>query len=428
MPATRVIILGSTGSIGTQSVQVIEHLNALAAQHSTIGQTGSPHPTFRVVGLAAGSQADLVLAQAARLGVADIALASAAPSLAAPGLRVRVGADSACQLLREVPCDLVIAAIDGLAGLASTLVAAELGRRIALANKESLVAGGQLITDTCRRTGATLLPVDSEHSAIWQALLGLSPDRTAMLPPCHLPASVRTVWLTASGGPFRTRTLADVYDAPPSEALRHPTWAMGAKVTLDSATMVNKAFEMIEAHWLFGLSPERLGVLIHPQSVIHSIVELADGAQLAQLGSPDMRVPIQFALTHPHHLAGPARTLDWATTPRLDFTLADETRFEALALARRVMHLGGTAGAIFSAATQALSEAYRASDTSASPRVRFGQLVSIAGEALAAVPITDIRSLEDIQAASMLASEFVLRTARAADAHRPGDRIRSSHA
>jgi 1-deoxy-D-xylulose-5-phosphate reductoisomerase len=421
MPATRVIILGSTGSIGTQSVQVIEHLHAAGAARGG--------PTFRVVGLAAGSQADAVFAQAARLGVADIALASAAPNLTTPGgLRLRVGADSACQLLREVPCDLVIAAIDGLAGLASTLVAAELGRRIALANKESLVAGGQLITETCRRTGATLLPVDSEHSAIWQALLGVAGDHGRILPPCTLPASVSTIWLTASGGPFRTRTLAEVFDAPPSEALRHPTWAMGAKVTLDSATMVNKAFEMIEAHWLFGLSSERLGVLIHPQSVIHSIVELADGAQLAQLGSPDMRVPIQFALTHPHHVAGPARTLDWATTPRLDFAIADETRFEALALARRVMHLGGTAGAIFSAATQTLSELYRTHASDATPRVRFGQLVSIAGEALATLPITDARTLQDIQAASAAASDFVLRTAHAADVPRAGDRTRSGHA
>lgn len=424
----RVIILGSTGSIGTQSLEVIASLNALADRDASL-------PRYRVVGLAAGSR-DLQLAEQARAwGVGDVALVAPpdgqAKALLA-GARIRTGeaGTGAEQLIREVPCDIVVAAIDGGAGIRATLAAAELGRHIALANKESLVAAGELITSTCQRTGATLLPVDSEHSAIWQALIGLRQAPTASLtPPLALAAEVTKVWLTASGGPFRTLSLAEIQNAPRERALKHPTWNMGEKVTLDSATLTNKAFEMIEAHWLFGLSSDRLGVLIHPQSVVHSVVELSSGAQLAQLGSPDMRVPIQFALTHPSHRSGPARGLDWSATSRLDFTIADEERFEAIALARRVISRGGTSGAIFNAASEQLSRLYRAGAPAGSHgHVAFGQLVSIAARAVDTLPITEARTLEQIEAASAAATEFVRHVVGVAPNPPIRGHARSSHA
>lgn len=424
----RVIILGSTGSIGTQSLEVLASLNALAERDASL-------PRYRVVGLAAGSRDVQLAEQAKAWGVRDVALVSppqaqARALLDGANIRTGAGGSSAEQLVREVPCDIVIAAIDGGAGIRATLAAAELGRHIALANKESLVAAGELITTTCQRTGATLLPVDSEHSAIWQALIGLRQPPTASLtPPLTLASDVTKVWLTASGGPFRTLSLADIQNAPREKALKHPTWNMGEKVTLDSATLTNKAFEMIEAHWLFGLSSDRLGVLIHPQSVVHSIVELASGAQLAQLGSPDMRVPIQFALTHPHHRAGPAKGLDWATTSRLDFTIADEQRFEAIALARRVITRGGTSGAIFNAASEQLSRLYRAGAPAGSPgHVTFGQLVSIAAQAVDSIPITPAQTLAQIEAAGTAAAEFALRAVGIEPKQSACDHARSSHA
>ncbi|MBA4029073.1 MAG: 1-deoxy-D-xylulose-5-phosphate reductoisomerase [Planctomyces sp.] len=359
----RVLILGSTGSIGTQTLDVVAHLNALHAL--------SEHPDrYVVVGLAAGSSHSLLLEQAQRFGVTDLALAappagnSGAPLRA--GATLRTGPDAALQLVRDVPCDVVVAAMVGAAGLPATLEAARLGRRVALANKETLVAAGGMICRHARRSGAQLLPLDSEHSALWQCLQELPGAPGAQHAPCppmpHHPSVARLI-LTASGGPFRTRTAAEAYHASPQEALRHPTWSMGAKVTIDSASLTNKALELIEAHWLFGVPGAQLEALIHPQSVVHSMVEFQDGSVIAQLGASDMRTPIQYALTYPRRAPGCSKRLDLAQMTRLDFQPASHQRFPALALAYRVIAQAeadasrpdgrsDAAGAVFNAASE----------------------------------------------------------------------------
>lgn len=382
----RVILLGSTGSIGTQTLEVIAHLNSLPA-----------HAQINVVGLAAGRNADLLHAQARAFAVRDLALSESA---ATPDPHLRTGPDAAERLVKEVDADLVIAAMAGSAGLHATLAAVSLGRDIALANKETLVAAGAFIIPAARARGCRVLPIDSEHSAIWQALAGVNGN---LCPPLTLGHEVSRLILTASGGPFRMRTLAEVYNAPPAQALKHPTWSMGSKVTLDSATLTNKALELVEAHWLFGLPHQRLSVLIHPQSIVHSIVELADGSQLAQLGTPDMRGPIQYALTHPARATASSRRLDWTTVGTLDFTPADESRFQALALARRVIAQGGTAGAVFNAASEEAGRLYLAG----SPSVPFGRLVELAAEALDALGTHPASTTQDILSADAQARHFV---------------------
>lgn len=384
-PVQRAIVLGSTGSIGTQTLAVIEHLSSLARQEGR-------EPPIRVVGLAAGGNAALLRTQAAML--AERQGLSVRTALAAPGETGAdiTGPDAAERLVRSVECDLVVAAIAGFAGLAATLAAVELGRQVALANKETLVAAGSLIVPLARARGAALLPLDSEHSAIWQCLRGLG-DGAGLTPPMRVGDEVSRLVLTASGGPFRTRSLADVYHAPREAALKHPTWTMGRKVTLDSATLTNKALEVIEAHWLFGIDEARIGVLIHPTSIVHSMVELADGAVLAQLGAPDMRVPIQYALCGGSHVRACAsqRGLSLVGAGAMEFFEADEARFEPLALARRAIREGGTAGAVFNAASELAAELYLAGD----PRVPFGRLPELARLAMDMVPPTPQRSLDD---------------------------------
>ena len=327
----RLIILGSTGSIGTQTIEVIDAANRVAGRR-----------VAHVVGIAAGRASAALNAQADRFP--GCAVATAHSEGARPGWFH--GPDAAERLVREVEADVVVAAIVGFAGLRPTLAAVELGRRVAIANKETLVAGGSLVVAAARESGAALLPIDSEHAGVWQCL-----GRSAL--PGSVCEHVSRVLLTASGGPFREWDRDRIARATAEQALKHPTWRMGPKNTIDSATLMNKSLELVEAHWLFGLPSSRIRALIHPQSVVHSFVEFKDGSVIAQCGSPDMRTPIQFALTYPRHVEGRAGEIDFASLSRLDFAAPDLERFPALAMGWRVIDEGGTSGAIFNAANPA---------------------------------------------------------------------------
>ncbi len=395
IPRTRrLILLGCTGSIGRQTIEVVGGLNALSAA------AGMP-PAFEIVGLAAGSNVNAALAQAEALGVRDAAVCAGGEAVRearARGVNLRAGDDAAERLVREVECDVVLAAVVGAAGLPATLAAVERGVDVALANKETLVAAGALVVPAAQGSGARLLPVDSEHSAIWQCL------PPACVPPCALGPEVRRIVLTASGGPFRTWPLARVMAATVEEALNHPTWKMGAKVTIDSASLTNKALEVIEAHWLFGLEGPRIDAVIHPQSIVHSFVEFADGSVLAQMGAPDMRTPIQYALTFPERPAGVSPKLDILAMSRLDFEPVDAARFPALGLAQEVIAMGGTAGAVFNAANEAAVAAFL------ERRIPFGQVSRLAEAALRSpggVGSWPVRSLADVIAADAAARRFV---------------------
>lgn len=419
MPTTRrIILLGSTGSIGRQTVGVIAHLNSLAAR----GEFPVHH---EIVGLAAGRDADAMLAQAVSLNVREGAVANGPESVAlgaARGVRVRSGTDAAERLVREVPCDLVLGAIVGSAGLTATLAAAEMGINVALANKETLVAAGSIVVEACRKSGARLLPVDSEHSGIWQCLvghqlplpLGEGPASaggdgrrthtnalSGKAPPLALDKQIARLILTASGGALRNRSLEQVYNATPEDALAHPTWSMGPKVTIDSASLTNKALELIEAHWLYGLPSSRLDALIHPQSIIHSIVEFEDGSSIAQMGSPDMRTPIQYALTYPFHTPGCSPKVNWESISRLELSPTDHERFPALRLGHRVIDEGGTSGAVFNAANEAAVEAFLAR------RIPFGRIAELSAAAMDEVGVSPIRSLSDVLEADREARRFV---------------------
>jgi len=366
--ARRVILLGSTGSIGSSTLEVIEHLRAL----------GEP---IELVALAAGARAEQALEQARRFNVRDVALASEEPIAAPAGVRLEQGANAAQRLVERVarPGDVVVGAIVGAAGLPAILAAIERGCTIALANKETLVAAGSLVMPLARRKGVAILPVDSEHSAIAQCL------RSG-----EAPREVRRLIITASGGPFRTWSADRMRQATPAEALRHPTWSMGPKVTIDSASLMNKALEMIEAFWLFDVPAERIEPLIHPQSIVHSVVEFSDGSAIAQLSPPDMKLPIQCALTWPRRLDGCAPRLDWAQLRALEFEPVDERRWRAPALARRVMTSGGTAGAILNAANEVAVQAFL------DRRIPFGRIVEVVEEVMDAMTISVVDTLDDV--------------------------------
>lgn len=330
-----VTILGATGSVGTSTLDLIER---------------TPD-AFRVVALTANCDV-AKLAAAARRTHAELAvvadescLADLRESLAGTDTRVAGGAAAVAEAA-ATGADWTMAAIVGCAGLKPVMAAIEQGRAVALANKEALVSAGDVMMAAVARTGATLLPVDSEHNAIFQCLEPDNRDR------------VRRVILTASGGPFRERTLDDMRGITPAQAVAHPNWSMGAKISVDSATMMNKGLELIEAKHLFALRPEQLDVLVHRQSVIHSLVEYVDGSLLAQLGPPDMRVPIAHALAWPDRMATPMAPLDLATIGRLDFEAADMVRFPALALARAALAAGGARPAILNAANEVAVAAF----------------------------------------------------------------------
>lgn len=324
----RVAVLGSTGSIGTSGLDVIDHLP----------------DRLEVVGLSAQRNGERLKQQIARyrprwavLGEGTLTEQDALP---AHGTRLYHGSEHLVRLVQEADVDVVLVGIVGAAGLRSSLAALEMGKTVALANKETLVMAGPIVMELARNKGANLIPVDSEHSAIFQIL---HPGQQC---------EVERIVLTASGGPFRNQPRAALEQATVAEALRHPTWKMGPKITVDSATLMNKALEIIEAHWLFGLAPEQIEVLIHPESVIHSFVEFRDGAVLAQLSPPDMRLPIQYALTYPERLCGPTQRLDWRRLEKWHFQQPDRDAFPALDLGYDVARRGGTSGAALNAANE----------------------------------------------------------------------------
>ncbi|WP_292834097.1 1-deoxy-D-xylulose-5-phosphate reductoisomerase [Microbacterium sp.] len=308
----RILILGSTGSIGTQALDVIR----------------DRRDRFEVVGLAVGRDLDGMAAQAAEFGVVHTA----------------VGAREAEQLVRDVDADVVLNGITGSVGLGPTLAALEAGRTLALANKESLIVGGELVTRLAAR--GQIVPVDSEHSAIAQALLA------------GTPREVRRLVLTASGGPFRGRTRDELSAVTPAEALAHPTWDMGRVVTTNSATLVNKGLEVIEAHLLFGVDYDAIDVVVHPQSIVHSMVEFVDGSTIAQASPPDMRLPISLGLDWPHRVSGVGVPLDWTRAQSWTFEPLDERAFPAVALAKQVGRAGSTYPAVFNAANEQAVDAF----------------------------------------------------------------------
>ena len=325
----KVAILGCTGSIGKSTLDLIER---------------SPDE-FEITALTAAVNVD-ALADAARRTNARLAviadesrLRDLEDALQGSGCQAAAGADSLVGAATG-DSDLVMAAIVGCAGLRPTMAAVEAGKTVALANKEALVTAGDLMTEAAKTSGATLLPVDSEHNAIFQSLAGSRIDQ------------VSRIILTASGGPFRTASAEAMRNATPAQAVAHPNWTMGAKISVDSATLMNKGLELIEAHYLFGLPSERIDILVHPQSVIHSLVEFIDGSVLAQLGSPDMRIPIAYALAWPERMPTPAQRLDLAAIARLDFGEPDLERFPALRLSREALEAGGSAPAALNAANE----------------------------------------------------------------------------
>ncbi len=330
----RVIILGATGSIGLQALEVVA--------------TGRD---LTVVGLSCGRQVKTLVEQAMAFGVTELAVADeAAAAGISPGLfpefTVRAGAGAAARLVREVEADLVLNAIVGFAGLEATVACLEQGRPLALANKESLVSGGRVVSGLAAQRGVDILPVDSEHSALYQLLGG--EERVA----------VRSLILTASGGPFRGRSLGQLRDVRPEDALAHPTWSMGAKISIDSATLMNKGLEVIEAHHLFGVPYDEIEVVIHPQSLVHALVRLVDGALLAHLGVPDMRVPIAYALHHPERRAGAVPQLDLASASPLEFLEPDPAAFRCLDLARQAGLAGDAATCALNAANEVAVHAF----------------------------------------------------------------------
>ncbi|MEM8788924.1 MAG: 1-deoxy-D-xylulose-5-phosphate reductoisomerase [Pseudomonadota bacterium] len=334
----RISILGSTGSVGQNTVDLIRR---------------APAGSYRTVALTGAGNTALLAEQARDLG-AEVAV-TADPDklpdlrdrLAGSGIATAAGPEALLEAAAR-PTDWVMSAIVGAAGLAPGLAAVPHTNTLALANKESLVCAGALLQAACARHGTALIPVDSEHSAIFQALRGENR------------AEIRRILLTASGGPFRTRSRAQMADVTPAEAKAHPNWDMGARISVDSASMFNKALEMIEAQELFAVTPDRIEVVVHPQSIVHSMVEFADGAVIAQLGPTDMRGPIGFALAYPDRPDLPVERLDFTRLARLDFEPEDPARFPALRLARQVMELGGVAGAVFNAAKEAALDAFLA--------------------------------------------------------------------
>jgi 1-deoxy-D-xylulose-5-phosphate reductoisomerase len=367
--AKRIVILGSTGSIGVQALDVVSR---------------SPEE-LQVVGLSAGSDHETLIAQARELGVDRIALAD--PDAAARAGEVWTdgellsGPEGLVQLVTDTGCDLVLNGIVGSAGLLPTVAALGEGIDLALANKESLVVGGELVTELAQATGASIIPVDSEHSAIHQLRAG------------ERPGTVERLIVTASGGPFRGWRPEQLRDVTVEQALAHPTWAMGGKITIDSATLMNKGLEVIEAHHLFGMPYERIDVIVHPQSIVHSLVALCDGATLAHLGYPDMRVPISYGLHYPERVDVPVRPLDLAELGSITFEPVDEETFSCLRLAREAGAAGGTAPCILNAANEVAVHAFLEG------RLGFAGIAEVIERTLDALPGGSVHSFDSLAAA-----------------------------
>ena len=370
-----IIILGSTGSIGIQALEIVEANPSL----------------FKVIALSAGgAQPDLLISQAKKFGVKVVATAANGLALrdALPGVQIIDGPNASTEVA-AISCDVVLNAITGSIGLNPTLAALDSDNRVALANKESLVAGGDLVTSRAKPN--QLLPVDSEHSAIWQALIGENKSEISKL------------ILTASGGPFRDRT--DLSEVTLAEALAHPTWAMGPVVTINSASLMNKGLEIIEAHHLFDIPYSRIEAVIHPQSFIHSMVEFVDGSTIAQASPPNMKGPISLALNYPHRVPSATKPIDWSNIHTWTFAPIDFKRFPAVALARSCGEAGGALPAIFNAANEIAVQAFIDS------QINFAGIIDIVTsvvDALRASALKHLRDIEDVSAAE----EDARRTAR----------------
>jgi 1-deoxy-D-xylulose-5-phosphate reductoisomerase len=374
-PAKRIAILGSTGSIGRNALSVVSHL-----------------PGYRVVCLAAGANVELLAQQACEFGaeaaaIADDTQVSRLRSLLPAGVRALGGAEGIEAAAALPDADLVLVAISGAAGLPSTLAALRAGKTVALANKESLVMAGGLVTSLAREMKVPLLPVDSEHSAIFQALAA------------GKASEVKRVIITASGGPFRDASVEELEAVTPERALEHPTWSMGRKITIDSATMMNKALEIVEARWLFDLEVPQISVVVHPQSIIHSMVVFCDGSIMAQAGKPDMRMPIQYALTYPDRLPGLVTEPDLAGIGTLEFSEPDVRKFPALELGYRAAREGGTLGAVLNAANEVAVEEFL------HQRITFPQIAEQVAKVMDMHTVVAGPSLDDIFEADRWARE-----------------------
>lgn len=366
----RIAILGSTGSIGTQTLDVISHYPDL----------------FAVEALSGGYNITLLAEQVKqfrpkKVSVATKSLAEELKQLVPSGTQVYYGEEGLIEVAAGTEADYVVSSLVGSQGLRPTLAAIEAGKHIGLANKETLVSAGHIVKEQVKRRGVSLLPVDSEHSAIFQCLNGESMK------------DVHKITLTASGGSFRDRTREDLQNVTVEQALQHPNWSMGAKITIDSATMVNKGLEVIEAHWLFDLAYSQIDVIIHPESIIHSYVEFADNSIIAQLGNPDMRVPIQYALTYPNRLQTPTPSLNLAQLGKLHFREMDFERFPCLKMAYDSGKAGGTAPTVFNASNEAAVDRFLKGE------IRFLQIEDIIASALEQHIVESNPDLEQITAA-----------------------------
>ena len=368
MQRRRIAIIGSTGSIGRQALDVVREHREL----------------FQVELLCAGSNAELLARQAMEYNPANAVICKEdrypqlCDALAGGRVKAYCGMEAACELLGGDGVDMVLVCTVGFSGLRPTVAAIKAGKPVALANKETLVAGGSLVMDLARHHNVPILPVDSEHSAIFQCLLGASGNKLSR------------IHLTASGGPFRNWSKEQIYGATKEQALRHPRWNMGAKITIDSASMMNKGFEMIEACWLFGVRPRDINIVIHPESIIHSMVEFEDGAVIAQLGHPDMREPIQFALSFPERLPLSNKKLDFAELGSLSFSRPEPEKFPCLGLAFEAMARGGNIPCVMNSANEAAVAAFLAG------RIPFGAIPEIISTCMAGASFIPSPTLEDI--------------------------------
>jgi len=371
-----IVILGSTGSIGTQTLDVCR-------MHG-----------FGVKALSAGSNVELLEKQAREFRPEYVCIfheeyyPDMKQRLSDTDIKVLCGMDGLCELAR-LECDIVVNSVVGMVGLVPTLEAAKVGNDIALANKETLVAGGKLVTDCVKQNHVRLLPIDSEHSAIFQCLMGAGENRPAK------------ILLTASGGPFYGKTRDELADVTVEQALKHPNWSMGAKITIDSATLMNKGLELIEAVRLFDVKPEQVEIVVHRQSIIHSAVEFDDGAVIAQLGSADMRIPIQLALTYPARLPSPAKKLSLFDVGQLTFGRADENTFSCLAAAKKAIAMEGNAPCIVNSANEAAVALFL------KKKIRFLDIGEAVNEALGSVPFIPEPTLDDILSTRDAAGEYV---------------------
>ncbi len=371
----KIAVLGSTGSIGRQTLDE-------CARHPEL---------FRVTALTAHASAELLFEQIRQFRPEIACLTGGMPEEIPEDIRFCrfYPADQLEQVAADCDADDLMVSVVGVAGLRATLAGRRAGKRILLANKETLVAGGSLVMDACPETDGqpTLIPVDSEHSAIWQCLRAAGPNRPSK------------ILLTASGGPFRTWTKAEIDNATCAEALKHPTWNMGSKITVDSASMFNKALEIIEAKWLFDVKPEQIQVVVHPQSMVHSMIAFEDGAVLAQLGVPDMRVPILYAMTYPDRVDSGVPVPDFAALAQLTFEAPDPERFPALRLAYEALAMGGTACAVLNAANEVAAQAFL------KDRIRMGAVYRVVAGTLERLGVSPADSLEAVLEADRRARE-----------------------